>query len=224
MCQNPSMAEETGFATAAFVKDPETGEVLAVEHTREYSKLMRAYHERECKHDETEMFRVRIANGAVQVRRCCKHCGERVGTAISQKDKYWVDTLPWQSSDLANTYSSRRHAEKEAMLLDLAKRQYVERGRFTKSYTAYLASDAWKAKRTLVMKRCGGMCEGCGTAKATDTHHLTYRHLFDEFLFELVGLCRECHDRITKEDREALGIMSDDDNDEQIAQAVADCF
>lgn len=221
MCHDTEMDEEYEYATAEFVTDPETGEVLAIEHTREYAKLVRAFHERECKHSETEPYRVRIANGAVQVRNCCTHCGERVGTAISQKDKAWVESLPWQSTDLSDSYSNRREVERKTMLLDLAKRQYAERGRFTESYSAYMQSDEWRAKRALVMKRCGGVCEGCGTAEATDTHHLTYRHLFHEFLFELVGLCRPCHDRITFEDRET---RNSQDDDEELAEAISDCF
>lgn len=218
------MTEEPEFASAEHIKDPETGEILAVERDLEYATLIRAFNERECKHSETAPFRVRIANGAVQVRDCCTHCGERVGTALSQKNKSWLETLPWQSPELSNTYTNRRDAERSVILLDLAKRQYAERGRFTKSYTEYLASDAWKSKRALVMNRCGSKCEGCGAANATDIHHLTYRHLFNEFLFELIGLCRDCHNRITEEDRKARGIASDDTEDEQVARAVADCF
>lgn len=138
-------------------------------------------------------------NGAVQVRDCCNTCGERVGTAKSQKDKQWVESLPWQPDELAETYTSRRRAEREAVLLALAKKQYAERGRLTKGYADYLASDAWKAKRALVLKRCGGVCEGCGVAAATEVHHQHYDHLFNEFLFELLGLCHDCHDRITIE-------------------------
>lgn len=221
------MAEEPEFATAEFVEDPVTGEVLAVEHTREYSQIVRAFHARECQHGETEAYRVRIANGATQVRNCCKHCGERVGTAISQKDKVWVEGLAWQSEDLSKSYSNRRAAERRTILLDLAKRQYAARGRFTESYSKYLQSDAWRSKRALIMKRCEGVCEGCGTAKATDVHHQIYDHLFDEFLFELVGLCRPCHDRLTKESRERLGISTADDSesaDADLSEELSDCF
>lgn len=96
-----------------------------------------------------------------------------------------------------------RPAERHAILLALGRRQHAERGRFTHGYNIYIVSDEWKAKRALVMKRCGGTCEGCGLAPATDVHHQIYDHfLGDEFLFELLGLCRRCHDRVTREKRE----------------------
>lgn len=63
-------------------------------------------------------------------------------------------------------------------------------------YAEYLTSTAWMERRRLVMQRCRGYCEGCGSAQATEVHHLTYRHVGNELLFELVGLCAGCHSRI----------------------------
>jgi 5-methylcytosine-specific restriction endonuclease McrA len=62
-------------------------------------------------------------------------------------------------------------------------------------YHEHLRSEAWRDKRQRVLLRAGGICEGCGAQQAHDIHHLTYRHMGDEFLFELVAVCRECHER-----------------------------
>lgn len=196
MYQIEGMDEDAGYYTSMWVTDPETDEALIVEHTIEYARLVRAFHEADCKHTEASPSRVKVSNGAVHVYNCCNSCGQRVGTALSQKERTWVEELPWQDSETSLSCDRRREAEKLEMLLALAKRQYAERGRFTESYSRYLQSDEWRAKRALVLKRCGGICEGCGTAKATEAHHRTYDHLFDEFLFDVVGLCRPCHDRI----------------------------
>lgn len=51
-------------------------------------------------------------------------------------------------------------------------------------------------KRRKIIDRCNGRCEGCGEAPVAQVHHLTYEHVGDEFLFELVGLCNRCHDRM----------------------------
>lgn len=74
------------------------------------------------------------------------------------------------------------------------------RGRLTGArwwawYRGYLRSAAWAALRVKVLSRAQGRCEGCGAAKASDVHHLTYAHAGAEFLFELVALCRPCHVR-----------------------------
>lgn len=62
-------------------------------------------------------------------------------------------------------------------------------------------SPKWLAIRDRIFSRSGGMCEGCGTRRASQVHHLTYQHLGDEFLWELVAVCRECHERVHDIDR-----------------------
>lgn len=59
----------------------------------------------------------------------------------------------------------------------------------------HMCSETWKEKRKHVIKRCNNVCEGCGIAPVDDIHHVEYTELGDEFLFQLMGLCRECHSR-----------------------------
>lgn len=56
-------------------------------------------------------------------------------------------------------------------------------------------ADQEAAKRARVLLRAGRKCEGCGE-EATQVHHLTYEHVFEEFLFELIAVCRGCHERL----------------------------
>lgn len=62
-------------------------------------------------------------------------------------------------------------------------------------YADYLKSEQWAIRRARVMERAGHRCEGCRERNAIDVHHLTYDHVTQEFLFELVALCRQCHER-----------------------------
>jgi hypothetical protein len=62
-------------------------------------------------------------------------------------------------------------------------------------YERYLQTYAWGERRRLVMERAGGICEGCRQEPATEVHHLTYKHVGDEFLWELVAVCGWCHSR-----------------------------
>jgi hypothetical protein len=64
-----------------------------------------------------------------------------------------------------------------------------------KWYTEYLQTDAWKERRRLVLQRTGGLCEGCRQEPASEVHHLSYNHVGNEFLWELVAICRWCHAR-----------------------------
>ncbi|MEK9724008.1 MAG: HNH endonuclease [Rhodospirillaceae bacterium] len=63
-------------------------------------------------------------------------------------------------------------------------------------YRDHLDSPTWWDKRKQVLKRAGHKCEGCGDALASEVHHLTYEHMGDEFLFELIAVCRACHERL----------------------------
>jgi hypothetical protein len=65
-----------------------------------------------------------------------------------------------------------------------------------RAHAEYLLSPAWRKRRKMVLQRCWPVCEGCGLQVPCEVHHLTYEHWRAEFLFELVGLCRECHERI----------------------------
>ena len=63
-------------------------------------------------------------------------------------------------------------------------------------YDQYLQSPAWRDIRQLVLRRAHGRCEGCGRRPAAHVHHLSYQHVGKEFLWELVAVCQECHDRV----------------------------
>jgi 5-methylcytosine-specific restriction endonuclease McrA len=71
-----------------------------------------------------------------------------------------------------------------------------ERAAWWAWYDEYLKTDAWRAKRRKVLQRAGGICEGCSERQAEHVHHKTYEHAGRELLFELVALCRECHDLV----------------------------
>ena len=62
-------------------------------------------------------------------------------------------------------------------------------------YSTYLRSPAWRERSASVIRRAGGVCEGCGKRPATQAHHPTYVHVGDEFLWELRAVCKPCHDR-----------------------------
>jgi hypothetical protein len=62
-------------------------------------------------------------------------------------------------------------------------------------YNEYLGTDEWRRLRQLVFKRDNGICQGCYSAPATQVHYLTYRNVSQEFLWELVAVRDEWHDR-----------------------------
>jgi hypothetical protein len=91
----------------------------------------------------------------------------------------------WQARN--RRYEELRQAELDA-----------ENAEWRRRYNAHVNphNPEWRSLRARVLKRSGGWCEGCGERPAVEVHHLTYKHLGAEFLWELQAVCRECHERI----------------------------
>lgn len=64
-------------------------------------------------------------------------------------------------------------------------------------YQRYLCTAHWRAVRGMALCRDGYRCRACGTTRALQVHHLTYKHLGHEqdHLEDLKTLCRRCHRR-----------------------------
>lgn len=73
---------------------------------------------------------------------------------------------------------------------------------FDPAYIAYIKSDRWKRKCTLYWMTYGRFCKACGKRSGPlMVHHMTYDHLGNEPLADLMGLCPECHREVHKSHR-----------------------
>ncbi len=61
-------------------------------------------------------------------------------------------------------------------------------------YQTYLASREWALLKRQVKARSKGKCERCRYGDHEQTHHLTYARIGHEWLEDLQGVCRECHE------------------------------
>ena len=78
-------------------------------------------------------------------------------------------------------------------VLDRPERSFSER--WWELYNQYLASPEWNSKKIRVRARDYGRCQLCRSNSFLDVHHLTYNRVGDEALFDLVTLCRHCHEQ-----------------------------
>lgn len=83
------------------------------------------------------------------------------------------------------------------------RRPYTWQDAWNDLYHAYLRSPVWRAKRTAAVHACNGLCS-CGKP-VDDVHHLTYDHVFNEPLHDLLAVCRACHQRLHGIDVESVG-------------------
>jgi 5-methylcytosine-specific restriction endonuclease McrA len=144
-----------------------------------------------CEHKATDT-RVRTkSNGVRVVVRQCLRCGGAVGTIQKRYITLagipeWDEELPkrWQSE--VDEFYRRRAAQYEA-------NRQKQNEEWWAAYDRYLLTPEWRAKRTAVLARVKGVCEGCGLRPPVQVHHTTYEHVGFEMLWELKAVCMTCH-------------------------------
>lgn len=150
-----------------------------------------------CKHPQTEVRKMPIANGGFQLKKQCLVCGDSVGNA--QKKAHLsadnVAKVPEWDQTIHPQFRDQREKRQQELIRAADERANKK---WRAQYDAYLRSPEWAQRRQLVVLRAQGLCEGCRSARATDVHHTTYIHAGEEFLFELVALCTTCHSSTTK--------------------------
>jgi hypothetical protein len=142
----------------------------------------------QCGSSSTQVRQKRTSNGAPLVAYQCLVCGRATSTWIKRSTLRDPDGLPDWDESLADRYWNTRTALRQQELRNASETRRVQ-------YRAYLRSPKWRSIRARVIERSGGLCEGCRESDATEVHHLTYKHIGDELLFELVALCDGCHER-----------------------------
>ena len=95
---------------------------------------------------------------------------------------------------------ARERAYRQARLFEVERERDYQDAAWWAKHAAVLASSSWRAKKEIVLRRDLGRCRGCASAPASEIHHLTYAHLGEELLFELVALCRSCHEHAHNSD------------------------
>ena len=173
--------------------NPDTNEELLIDFSFELADMLAEASLGDCFHSKTEIRARTVQGGSVQIKYQCLDCGSTVGNPLP-KARYPSARV------FDEALLKSKNSESERSRWEVA-RSYILRREssnldFQIKYKTYLLSPEWKKLRTLVFKRNAGICEGCMQSRATEVHHLTYRHFGAEFLFELVGLCHPCHARL----------------------------
>jgi hypothetical protein len=149
-----------------------------------------------CNHPKKEI-RFRLASNNVKMFTTqCIRCGEIIGQWIPHGEVENPETI-MPIDELLREYYNENYRDLKNALEDRIEKsgdpETIEHGDW---YAEYLKSPEWQLKRALVLDRCNSVCEGCMRERATIAHHTTYKNIGAEFLFELVGVCRGCHDRL----------------------------
>lgn len=167
---------------------------------------------KDCTHPEHVRCRRVVAKGYVHFVKQCLTCGDSLGSiAKNSVPESERDGLPeWNEEirkawDTEHTrqwrlYRERKDAEFESRRSDL-RIQHAE----------YLDTPQWQDRRTRRLQldnyRCQAQLPGCAQ-RATEVHHLSYRFHGNEPLFDLVSVCRGCHEAISAMEGRITSIAS----------------
>lgn len=159
--------------------------------------------------EHTIIVRKQQTNGVWIAQSVCQKCGARHAVKKTSIENF--DSLPMFDSienKLDSLYrqqaADRKHYFDRVATLAKQKNQQekeYDNDQWWSKYKVYLRSDKWREKRERVLVRDNYQCQACRAAPATQVHHKTYKHVFDELLWELESICNDCHTRITAMDR-----------------------
>lgn len=151
-----------------------------------------------CTHDTERVVFYMSSNKRKHYRMQCQRCGHARPVAkhtLLPQDR--IEARP-EDKALAHRWQSRKRIRIDE-LRSLGGRARSED--WWEWYGRYLRSEQWASKRERVLERDGHVCRACLLRPAEQVHHTTYDHVGNEPLFELVAVCRTCHDEITGMDR-----------------------
>jgi len=150
-----------------------------------------------CDHTERLPGKITQANGVERVALVCEECGDRYYTGVRKSDynlaklkdaeRYFSfnDTVAECSKLVWDSFQAKKAGE-----------QAAQSAEWWAAYTEYLKTDKWRLKSRKVLERDGHLCQACLTRQATQAHHLTYARVFNEPLFDLVAVCKPCHEKL----------------------------
>ena len=147
-----------------------------------------------CLHRETRLVYCIYKNGARHYGHQCERCGrwtESVKKAsLSLKEQ---KSSPEFDESIREQWDNWKKAKWETYQTQYHEYREKQSRAWWEAYTAYLETAEWRDKRNRVLARDGYLCQACLRRKATQVHHLTYDHVLDEPLFDLVAVCSVCH-------------------------------
>jgi hypothetical protein len=160
-----------------------------------------------CSHQEKIFVRVEQGNGVVQ-RTACNRCKSIFGSAVKKDANFYTYPLVTkerlielkendeENYSLIIEWISGNLEKYRKKIQQENSRESIE---WWANYNKYLLTDKWKEIRLKVLERDKYICQGCLVNKATQVHHLTYENVTDELLFQLVSICKPCHEKAHKD-------------------------
>lgn len=169
-----------------------------------------------CSCDTTRLCRRTLSNQSYQWVYQCVICGRQVRVIKSTSPEVLACSYPAPTWDhaLVERWDAERRAQSEARAAqyqeDWKRKQREQQEEQEKQqrewwswYKSYLETDTWRRKRQAVLERDKHICQACLSNHASQVHHLNYKHVGDEPLFDLIAVCGRCHKKLHQQEEVA---------------------
>lgn len=150
-----------------------------------------------CEHEPVVVHFVQ-SNGVVVYQQQCRRCWKKLTSAL--KHDSLTDDVKQTCPERVG-YEQTRWAKTGIRLALFSQLNRLQVHELTESelwwaeYNEYLLTPEWKRLQQAAFKRDHYLCQMCLTGPAEHAHHLTYKRVKHERLFDIVSLCTACHQR-----------------------------
>lgn len=160
-----------------------------------------------CNHKYTEKTHRIYENGNDAIVLQCVDCGKHVSNIKKSKKENINALRKFEEKKEKSLYEEYEHwADKRYNELKRKKKEHdakirkdIYEGKYVfkvnKTFNTYYDSQQWAWARKKILKRDNHKCQSCNQ-DATCVHHITYERLGEESHFDLISLCKDCHNAV----------------------------
>lgn len=158
-----------------------------------------------CEHKQSVLIKYEV-NNSYRVRNMCSACHILHGNFIKQAELNLtaIKTIDKTKYDQWLSEQSEKYQKRFNYYYQIS--QERKKKEWFDKHNKYLTSMEWTEKRDEVLRRDEYLCQACLKRKATQVHHVSYRHWQNEPLYELISVCESCHESITELDRKDINL------------------
>lgn len=142
-----------------------------------------------------------LSNGTVQLGEQCEDCGAYHAVKKCTVHPSLLKEVAKYDATIREAHYSDLQEKRRAEFDEQQRERDSQQAEWWENYKTYLMSPAWMSKRQRVLERDAYVCQACLRKRASQVHHKTYAHVFQEPLFDLISVCDICHSAITQIDR-----------------------
>jgi hypothetical protein len=150
-----------------------------------------------CKNQKIIYVAVENSIGNYIVREACVKCKKIFGRSFKKTENFnQLPKITYKRHQELKEIEYIKLNEKYKERIEIINKERIEiKKEFQNKHSEYIKTNQWKKLAIKILNRDKFICQGCLENKATEVHHKTYKNLTQEFCFELISLCHNCHSR-----------------------------